>query len=88
MTSRQEKRRLMRKKARRKSRLSYIRGTERPWMDMYCGDRRRLRLSRRQGSRRHMPKYVRDLGVNGELLSCEDLEFLEGVLRDIYEVMQ
>lgn len=86
MTTRKEKRRLVRKKARRKSRLSWERGTERIWMEMYCGDPRRLRLSRRQGSRRHMPKSVREMGVRGEVPSSEDLEFLEGVLRGFREV--
>ena len=79
---RSEKRRILRKKFSRKSRLNFERGTERTWMECYRGDRRRLRLQRRQGSNRHQPKAVRNLG-RPCMLSREDLEWLDGYLDEL-----
>ena len=81
---RSELRRLARKKNRRKARLPWERGTERTWMECYRGDPRRLHLDRRQGSRRHQPKAVRQLG-RPCMLSRDDIEFIHGVIDELFE---
>ena len=82
MTTRKQKRMIARRKMRRKSRLPYERGTERTWMECYRGDPRRLHLDRRQGSRRHQPKAVRELGHPCSL-SREDLDFISDVIDEL-----
>ena len=75
MVKRREMRKNMRRKFRRKSRLPGVRGTERIWMECYRGDPRRLHLQRRQGSRRHQPKAVREIG-RPCMLDLETLQFV------------
>ena len=77
---RSEKRARARKLNARRSRLPYHKATEKAWMETYDGDKRSLRMVRRQGSLRHQPKNVRER-YKRPYCSEEDMEFLSDTLE-------
>lgn len=81
---RSEKRARARKLNARRSRLDYYKATEKAWMEVYDGDKRSLRMVRRQGSLRHQPKTVRER-YKRPYCSEEDMEFLYDTLEYIGE---
>lgn len=80
MSKRSEQRARMRRYHARKSRLSYYKATEKAWMETYDGDKKSLRMVRRQGSLRHQPKTVRQ-AYRKPTCSEEDMEFLSDTLE-------
>lgn len=86
MSKRSEQRARMRRYHARKSRLSFDKATEKAWMETYDGDKRSLRMVRRQGSIRHRPKTVRE-HYKRPYYSEEDIEFLYDTLEYIGEIL-
>lgn len=86
MSKRSEKRARARKLNARRSRLAYHKATEKAWMEVYDGDKKRLRMVRRQGSIRHQPKTVRER-YKRPYCSEEDIEFLYDTLEYIGEIL-
>lgn len=80
MSKRSEQRARMRRYHAKKSRLPYHKATEKAWMETYDGDKRSLRMVRRQGSLRHQPKNVRER-YKRPYCSEEDMEFLSDTLE-------
>ena len=80
MSKRSEQRARMRRYHAKKSRLSFDKATEKAWMETYNGDKRSLRMVRRQGSLRHQPKTVRER-YKRPYCSEEDMEFLSDTLE-------
>lgn len=83
---RSEQRTRMRRYHTKKSRLSYYNATEKAWMETYDGDKKSLRMVRRQGSIRHQPKTVRQ-AYRKPICSEEDIEFLYDTLEYIGEIL-
>lgn len=77
---RSEKRARARKLNARRSRLPYHKATEKAWMEVYDGDKRSLRMVRRQGSIRHRPYKVRKT-YNRPIGSEEDWEFVKDTIE-------
>lgn len=80
MSKRSEKRARARKLNARRSRLAYHKATEKAWMEVYDGDKRSLRMVRRQGSIRHRPYKVRKT-YNRPIGSEEDWEFVKDTIE-------
>ena len=80
MSKRSEQRARMRRYHARKSRLSFDKATEKAWMETYDGDKRSLRMVRRQGSLRHQPKNVRER-YKRPYCSEEDWEFVKDTIE-------
>ena len=77
---RSEQRARMRRYHAKKSRLCYDKGTEKAWMETYDGDKKSLRMVRRQGSIRHQPKTVRQ-AYRKPYCSEEDWEFVKDTIE-------
>lgn len=73
MPTRSERRRLMRRKAKRKALHNHQEQTNLGfWNELFCGNNRHINLILRQGSIRHQPKAVRQIVLGKRLMQTAE----------------